>query len=244
MQISAPERAAMESLAKVSLFSTLEERDLLELARNVHRSAYGPGEMVVQHMDDDDDVYIILGGSLIASIISPEGREVAFDVMIAGEYFGEIAALDGGGRSASVAALVDSEVGSISGKRFRELVDQYPKISNALVRDLVARIRRLTERNYENIALRIKHRVQLELLRLANRAGVLHDGGVLTPAPTHAQIAARVGANREAVTREISMLVKSGFIKTSRQSIAFQNAKGLIDEAGALMEVNIFGDHS
>ena len=199
--------------------------------------------MVVQHLDDDDDVYIILSGSLIASIISPEGREVAFDVMIAGEYFGEIAAIDGGGRSASVAALVDAEVGLISGNRFRELVGQHPKISSALVRDLVARIRRLTERNYENIALRIKHRVQLELLRLANRAGVLHDGGVLTPAPTHAQIAARVGANREAVTREISALVKSGFIKTSRQSIAFQNAEGLIDEAGALMEVNFLGDH-
>ena len=243
MQISAPEKTVMESLARVSLFSALEERELLELARNIRRSAYAPGEMVVQHLDDDDDVYIILSGSLIASIISPEGREVAFDVMIAGEYFGEIAAIDGGGRSASVAALVDAEVGLISGNRFRELVGQHPKISSALVRDLVARIRRLTERNYENIALRIKHRVQLELLRLANRAGVLHDGGVLTPAPTHAQIAARVGANREAVTREISALVKSGFIKTSRQSIAFQNAEGLIDEAGALMEVNFLGDH-
>lgn len=243
MQISAPEKTVMESLARVSLFSALEERELLELARNIRRSAYAPGEMVVQHLDDDDDVYIILSGSLIASIISPEGREVAFDVMIAGEYFGEIAAIDGGGRSASVAALVDAEVGLISGNRFRELVGQHPKISSALVRDLVARIRRLTERNYENIALRIKHRVQLELLRLANRAGVLHDGGVLTPAPTHAQIAARVGANREAVTREISALVKIGFIKTSRQSIAFQNAEGLIDEAGALMEVNFLGDH-
>lgn len=243
MQISAPEKTVMESLARVSLFSALEERELLELARNIRRSAYAPGEMVVQHLDDDDDVYIILSGSLIASIISPEGREVAFDVMIAGEYFGEIAAIDGGGRSASVAALVDAEVGLISGNRFRELVGQDPKISSALVRDLVARIRRLTERNYENIALRIKHRVQLELLRLANRAGVLHDGGVLTPAPTHAQIAARVGANREAITREISALVKSGFIKTSRQSIAFQNAEGLIDEAGALMEVNFLGDH-
>ena len=197
MNISAPERAVIESLSKVSLFATLEERELQELARNIRRSAYDAGEMVVQHMDDDDDVYIILKGSLIASIISPEGREVAFDVMIAGEYFGEIAAIDGGGRSASVAALVEADVGSISGNRFRELINQHPKIALALVHDLVARIRRLMERNYENIALRIKHRVQLELLRLANRAGVLRDGGVLSPAPTHAQIAARVGANRE-----------------------------------------------
>ena len=155
---------------------------------------------------------------------------------------GRVQLIDGGGRSASVAALLAAEVGSISGKRFRELIDSHPKIASALVYDLVARIRRLTERNYENIALRIKHRVQLELLRLANRAGVLHDGGILTPAPTHAQIAAQVGANREAVTREISALAKSGLIKASRQSITFHDAEALVDEAGSMMEVNVYGD--
>lgn len=242
MEVSPTDQAVMNSLANVSLFAAMDQRDLLALSQNLRRSAYAPGEMVVQHLDDDDDVYFILKGSLIASIISPEGREVAFDVMIAGDYFGEISAIDGGGRSASVAALVESEVAAISGRRFRELIDQHTVVSSALVRDLVARIRRLTERNYENIALRIKHRVQLELLRLANRAGVLHDGGVLTPAPTHAQIAARVGANREAVTREVSSLAKSGYIKASRQSITFQNAEGLIEEAGAELDVN-FGEN-
>lgn len=240
MQSSASLEAVMAALAKISLFSSLEERDLTEIARSLRRSSYDPGEMVVQHLDDDDDVYFILSGSLIASIISPEGREVAFDVMVPGDYFGEIAALDGGGRSASVAALVPSEVAAISGNRFRELVARHPVISAALIGDLVGRIRRLTERNYENIALRIKHRVQLELLRLANRAGVLHDGGVLHNAPTHAQIAARVGANREAVTREISALVKRGLIEASRQSITITDAEGLIEEAGAQMEINLF----
>ena len=93
--------------------------------------------------------------------------------------------------------------------------------------------RRLTERNYENIALRISHRVQLELLRQANAADVLHPGGVLTQAPTHAEIAARIGANREAVTREIRSLAKDGFIKAGRQSITFTNPQGLINLAGA-----------
>ena len=92
MQISEAEQALMESLSKASLFAKLNERELVELARTVRRSTYNPGEMVVQHMDEDDDVYVILNGSLIASIISPEGREVAFDVMGAGEYFGESAA--------------------------------------------------------------------------------------------------------------------------------------------------------
>ena len=155
---------------------------------------------------------------------------------MASDYFGEIAALDGGSRSATVSALTEAEVAAISANTFRALIADNPVISSALISDLIGRIRRLTERNYENIALRIKHRVQLELLRLANRDGVLHDGGVLTPAPTHAQIAARVGANREAVTREFSVLSKRGFIKANRQSITFLDAEGLIEEAGADFE--------
>ena len=156
--------------------------------------------------------------------------------MMASDYFGEIVTLDGGSRSATVSALTEAEVAAISANTFRALVADNPVISSALISDLIGRIRRLTERNYENIALRIKHRVQLELLRLANRDGVLHDGGVLTPAPTHAQIAARVGANREAVTLEFSVLAKRGFIKANRQSITFLDAEGLIEEAGADFE--------
>jgi CRP/FNR family transcriptional regulator, cyclic AMP receptor protein len=220
-------------LSKASLFRELAEEELLDLARHVHRASFASGEMVLQHMDEGDGVYVILWGNLIATLISPEGREVAFDVMTAGDYFGEIAAIDGGVRSASVSALTPSEVCTLSGARFRKLVERHPEVSGALIGDLVGRIRRLTERNYENIALRIRHRVQLELLRLANRNGVLFDGGVLSPAPTHAQIAARIGANREAVTREVSALAKKGYIRASRQSIAIVNASALIEEAGA-----------
>lgn len=234
--LSGSEAALATGLAKVSLFRDLGDAELAELGRQFHRSRHAAGAIVVQHMDDDDDVYVILSGNLIATIISPEGREVAFDVMSAGDYFGEIAAIDGRGRSANVAALTPADVCVIPGARFRALVEREPKISAALLRDLIARIRRLTERNYENIALRIKHRVQLELLRLAHKGGVLFDGGVLTPAPTHAQIAARVGANREAVTREISALARQRLIKASRQSITFLDADGLIEEAGADLE--------
>ncbi|HKK30372.1 MAG TPA: Crp/Fnr family transcriptional regulator [Alphaproteobacteria bacterium] len=233
MNVQALDIGIAERLLKVSLFKDLDERELADIARNVRRGRYGSGEIVVQHLEEDDDVYVVLEGRLIATIISPDGREVAFDLMTDGDYFGEIAAIDGQGRSASVAALTPTAVGVISGAKFRSLVDGHPKIASALVRDLVGRVRRLTERNYENIALRIKHRVQLELLRLANKRGVLHDGGILTEAPTHAQIAARVGANREAVTRELSTLAKRGLIKASRQSITILDADGLIEEANA-----------
>ena len=220
-------------LSNVSLFKNADDKAKIDILKQMRRTKFASGEVVVQHMDADDDVYFVLSGSLIATIISPEGREVAFDVMTSGDYFGEIAAIDGGSRSASVSALTQAEVGMLSGSSFRSVIAGNPEVNGALIVDLIGRIRRLTERNYENIALRIKHRVQLELLRLGRRENVLHAGGGITPIPTHAQIAARIGANREAVTREISSLSKKGFIKAGRQSLTFIDPDGLVEEAGA-----------
>lgn len=107
-------------------------------------------------------------------MVGEQSYTTSWDTIEEGQYFGEFAAIDGGGRSANVAALTDASVAMISAARFRELTINNSKISAALVRDLIARVRRLTERNYENIALPIKYRVQLELLRLAIRAGVLY----------------------------------------------------------------------
>jgi non-ribosomal peptide synthetase component F len=80
-----PHEAVAAALSKVSLFQDLDENERLLLAHSVRRSNFKPGEVVVQHLDEDDDVYIILSGTLIASIISPEGREVAFDPLEEGQ---------------------------------------------------------------------------------------------------------------------------------------------------------------
>ena len=137
-------QADCKSLAEFSLFDSVNRDELTAVESNMRRTVHEAGEIVVHHLDNDDGVYFIMSGSLIASIISPEGREVAFDVMQPGDYFGEIAAIDQGSRSASVAALQPSEVALISGQHFRELVQKHPAISWALVNDLVARIRRLS----------------------------------------------------------------------------------------------------
>lgn len=82
-----------------------------------------------------------------------------------------------------------------------------------LMRQLVTRIRVLTTRVYEVSALAVSHRIQSEILRLAQ--GVPESGAsrVIDPAPTHVDIASRTSTHREAVTREFSRLARLGLIE-------------------------------
>lgn len=91
-------------------------------------------------------------------------------------------------------------------------------MAQALLPQLVTKIRALTTRVYEFSTLAVKNRIQAELLRLANLACTEGKSARIVPAPTHVEIASRVSTHREAVTRELNRLCKIGI--TERQGSA------------------------
>ena len=189
------------------------------------------GELVVQHLDQSDDLYLVLSGQMTAILISGRGREVALGEIVRGMYFGEIAAIGGGDRSASIFARTRAELARIPGRTLRALLDEQPGVTRALLDDMVKRVRLLTQRSFELTALKLADRLTLFLVRAGLEHGVLVEGGELRPAPTHAEIAARVGANREAVSRELSALVQQGVIATRRGCITFLQPDTLVRQA-------------
>jgi CRP/FNR family cyclic AMP-dependent transcriptional regulator len=84
---------------------------------------------------------------------------------------------------------------------------------------LVSRIRNLTSRAFELATLPVAGRVQSELLRLAREADVGSDRLVIQPMPTHADLAARIGTHREAVTRELNLLAGEGILRQSGRKV-------------------------
>lgn len=224
-------------LAQFSLFASLKPDALSDLVNRVDIIRAERGELIVQHLDRSDDFYLILSGQMTAILISGRGREVALGELGPGNYFGEIAAIGGGERSASIYARKSAELARISGRTLRSLLDEHPVVTRVLLDDMVGKVRLLTQRSFELTALKLADRLTLFLLRAGLEKGVLVEGGVLSPAPTHAEIAARVGANREAVSRELSALVQEGIISTRRGAITFLNPDHLIhlaDDVGDL----------
>src|SRR3546814_9113050 len=87
----------------------------------------------------------------------------------------------------------------------------------------MARIRLLTERLFELNSLAVRDRLHCELLRLCLAAGISDNRAVIEDAPTHSQIAARIGTHREAVTRELQQLTRKAIVRSEEHTSELQS---------------------
>jgi CRP/FNR family transcriptional regulator, cyclic AMP receptor protein len=124
-------------LAGVSLFSKVGKRRLRKLAEQAEIKEFATGEHVIVTGEPADSFYVILGGEARA-FSKPAARTLR-----TGDYFGELALLDNGRRSASVVATRDLHVMRVPRRAFAELVDDHADIALKIARELGARVRRL-----------------------------------------------------------------------------------------------------
>ncbi len=195
----------------------------------LQKRKYSKGQVIIHHMSEENDVFFLLSGRALAFLTSVDGTELAFDEIQHGSYFGELAAIDGGPRSASVCALTDVELVQVSSEAFLQMIETKPHFALALIKDFAKSVRNLSNRNFELATKPVSERVKSLIVREALERNQLFDGGVLKPALTHADIAQRIGARREAVSRSLSDMVSKGVIKTERQTIRILDAGSLTD---------------
>lgn len=212
------------------LFQGLTPADFAGIEVPVVERRLGPWEILFHQKDQSRDVHFLLSGTLIALFWTADGREVIFTRFATGVHFGELAALDDGDRSLAVVARSEATVLTIPAASFRQLFDQVPLLRWRIARDLVARIRALTARNLELTTHSVEQRVASYLFGLAVDRGQLRVGGTIENAPTHAEIAATIGSNREMVSRVMGGLAKRGAIRTARQRIELLDPRVLAAE--------------
>ena len=169
-----------------------------------------PGHIIMGFGDRTSELYLILEGRVQAELHSPNGREVILGDLGPGELLGEFAALDDQPRSATVEALTPCLLACFPAAAFRAAVFAHPETADWMSRQLVGHIRLLTEKLFELNALAVRNRLHCELLRLCIDAGISGNQATIAPAPTHADLAGRIGTHREAVTRELAYLQREG----------------------------------
>lgn len=209
-----------ETLAKIGLFRSLDAATigLLDTQCSWHRAARNA--WIVDYQDDSNDVFFIVSGTVRVKLQSVAGREVLLREINAGEFFGELAAIDGQPRSAGIVAMTDVVVARMSASVFRHAVHSCPDVCDQLLALMASQIRTLANRVNETATLDARHRIYAELLRLARREAGQPDHAVVSPPPTHGEIAARVGIRREAVAREFKALERTGLIVRRRGALA------------------------
>ena len=115
-------------------------------------------------------------------------------------------------------------------------VKNYPEVAVATLEHLTYLVRRLTERVIEFSTLAVRNRIHAELLRLASERASNGTEVVIAPAPKHAEIASRVSTHREAVTRELNELARSGLVKRSENRLticSLSDLRRLVEEVGS-----------
>ena len=217
------------SLKGIAIFAGLSADAVEQIEQRCTWRRYAPGEPIVDYLGGSDDVFFIASGSVRVTIYSLAGKAVSFSDMGPGEVFGEYPALDSGPRSASVEAHTGCLVASMPAAAFRELLHSEPRVALALLPQLVMRIRALTTRVYEFSTLAVSNRIQAELLRLASLAPRAGKSARIAPAPRHADIASRVSTHREAVTRELNRLSRSGLIERAGGALVVNDVERLAE---------------
>jgi CRP/FNR family cyclic AMP-dependent transcriptional regulator len=171
--------------------------------------AFTKRAIVVSEGDETDSLYVMLSGKARVYVADDKGREVQLNQLGPGEYFGEVT-LDGGPRSASVMALEDCRCAVVKRAELTAFLERNPELALHIVRKLARRVRDLTD-NVRSLALMdVYGRVARLLLELAEEK----DGRlVIGEALTHKDIASRVGASREMISRIFSDLAEGGYVR-------------------------------
>ncbi|MGJ7500608.1 Crp/Fnr family transcriptional regulator [Variovorax sp. ZT5P49] len=216
-----PEPTPRSSLAlrQIALFEGLSDQRLDLLAQQCLWHSVEAGKPLLLRAEQQGDLFLLVSGRVRVTTYSANGRQVTFRDSEAGEHFGDIAAIDGGPRSADVVTLEPSVVASLDRTAFMALLRDEPLVAQRVMLRLVSLVRQLSERVIDLSTLGVQNRLHAELLRLARTAGIDGNQARLDPAPKHAALASQISTNREQVTRELNVLVRGGVLRKDDKAL-------------------------
>lgn len=217
-----------QSLRCIRLFRQLSDEEVRRLDAQCLWRRYEPRQEIIGHGECGTDVYFVASGLLRALIRTDGVRDVILGDIGSGEFFGELAAIDSRPRSASVVALTSATLARMSSALFRVVVQEHVDVCDQLLALLAARVRALDNRVSELATLDVRHRLFAELLRLSRPDSVMPGRAFVSPPPYHAEIAARISARREAVTRELKALESAGLLERRRGALVLTDIQALV----------------
>lgn len=197
------------------------------------RRRYQPGSELWHEGDASDWIAVVLSGRTKVSYVTEEGVEVLLEVREPGDILGEIAALDGGVRSAAVRAIDQVEVLDLSADAFRGFLESQPRVALHLLEMLARRLRQSGSRQVEFGAYDTLGRVARRLVELADRFGEKTPNGVAINLPlSQSELAGWVGASRESVAKALQTLRSLGWVETARRQTLIKDLEALRRRGG------------
>lgn len=221
-------------LSQIRLFEDLPLKELRNVELQARWWQVNAGEQIIDRDSDNQEVFFVVLGSVRVVNYSTSGREIAFANFQQGDFFGEIAAIDGQRRSATVLSVTKCVLASIAPDTFRHLVNQYPSLAMSVLRRFAGIIRIADDRIMDLSTLRAVQRVYLELLRLVAPDAAVPGLWVIRPMLSHSVIASQVGTTRETVARVMGQLAAAKIVERKAKALYIRDKEALEKLAATL----------
>ena len=227
-----------ETLARINLFRSLDAAKIELLDTQCFWQRAARNQWIIDYQDTSNDVFFVVTGTLRVKIQSVAGREVLLREINAGEFFGELAAIDNQPRSSGIFTVTDVTLARMPASVFRAAVHAHPDVCDQLLEQLAGYVRTISNRVTEYTTLDARHRIYAELLRLSRPEAGKPKQAVVSPPPVHSDLAARVSIRRESVTRELKALERAGLIEKRRGALVLTDTARLRKMVAEASEVS------
>jgi CRP/FNR family transcriptional regulator, cyclic AMP receptor protein len=206
----------------------LTEAEREDLGTRGVRRRFNRASFLMGEGQTADHVVIVLSGRVKVSSFTSDGREIVLAVRGPGDLLGELSALDGGPRSASVTALEPVEALVVPSDRFEDFLQDHARLAVLLLQTMSRRLRDADRKRIEFGAFDAASRVAKRLVELIERYGEECDDGVrINLALTQEDLAGWTASSREAVSKALKQFRDQGWIRTSRRRIVVVDPRAL-----------------
>jgi len=195
------------------LLEDVPEADVQRLVSVSHRRRFGRNEVVFHRDDPADSLHLIEKGRVAVRVSTPLGDTVTITVRGPGWSFGEMALVGASRRTATVAALDQTETLAVYKDDFEQLRREHPSVDKLLFAFLVGEIRLLEERLLEALYLPVERRV---LRRLDELTAKTDDRQPLEVPLTQEELAELAGTTRSTINRILRDEARRGTIRLER----------------------------
>lgn len=206
-----------ELLTRVPLFADLSPEDRLGLESRLGRRRYPRGETLFVRGDPGNFLCVIERGSVKIALTSVEGKEMILAVLGAGDFFGELALLDGEPRSADAIMVEDTQLLFLPREEFLHYVESRPRVALHALAVLSRRLRQTDQLVHDAVFFDVAGRLASVILRLAETLGQPVDTGItIARRLTQVELADMIGTTRESVNKWLGYYERQGIIRSQR----------------------------
>jgi CRP/FNR family cyclic AMP-dependent transcriptional regulator len=221
--------AATRVLKSSILFRELDEADVVELTERASLRRYAAGEAIFHLGDPGESLMGIVSGTVRIARITAEGDELVLADFDTGDVFGEIALLDGRGRSATATAITNCTLVCLSRPDFLAFLRSRPEVAASIIRLLCGKLRAADDRSSDFVFLSLGGRLAKAILARAVPSPA-HPGGRVSL--SQSELATMIGATRSNVNRQLKAWERSGIVSMTRGWIVVLDRAAVAAETG------------